>query len=126
MSPELASSPFFLAAVTLGALGAVLILAGIAARMRARALRFAIFYEPVYDDLLWPNTSSPPGMAPGRPAFLHAALTSPPGPDTVPAVGTVWARPPGSSALGLPPGAAEGLGFSLTRPPACFQSSYAR
>jgi len=42
MLPELASSSFFLVAVTLGALGAVLILAGIAALMRARALRFAM------------------------------------------------------------------------------------
>jgi hypothetical protein len=42
MSPELLSSPFFFAAVTLGALGATLILAGIAALMRARGMRFAL------------------------------------------------------------------------------------
>jgi hypothetical protein len=42
MSSELATSPFFLAAVTLGALGAILILAGIAALARARPLRFAL------------------------------------------------------------------------------------
>ena len=42
MSSELATSPFFLAAVTLGALGAILILAGIVALIRARPLRFAL------------------------------------------------------------------------------------
>ena len=42
MSSELATSPFFLAAVTLGALGAILILAGLAALMRKRPRRFAL------------------------------------------------------------------------------------
>ena len=42
MSSELATSPFFLAAVTLGALGAILILAGFAALMRRRPRRFAL------------------------------------------------------------------------------------
>ena len=42
MSSELATSPFFLAAVTLGALGAILILAGLAALMRRRPRRFAL------------------------------------------------------------------------------------
>jgi hypothetical protein len=41
MSPDLATSPFFLAAITLGTLGAVLLLAAIAALIRARLLRFA-------------------------------------------------------------------------------------
>jgi hypothetical protein len=42
MTPELAVSPFFIAAVTLGAIGAVLIGAGIAALAQARPLRFAL------------------------------------------------------------------------------------
>ena len=42
MTSELATSPFFLAAVTLGALGAILVLAGIVALIRARPLRFAL------------------------------------------------------------------------------------
>jgi hypothetical protein len=42
MSSELTTSPFFLAAIALGALGAILILAGIAALMRGRPLRFAL------------------------------------------------------------------------------------
>jgi hypothetical protein len=42
MPPELVISPFFLAAVALGTLGAILILAGLAALMRARPLRFAL------------------------------------------------------------------------------------
>src|SRR6266850_5720770 len=42
MSSELATSPFSLAAVTLGVLGAILLLAGIAALLRARPLRFAV------------------------------------------------------------------------------------
>ena len=42
MSSELTTSPFFLAAVILGALGAILILGGIAALMRGRPLRFAL------------------------------------------------------------------------------------
>jgi hypothetical protein len=41
MTSELTTSPFFLAAITLGTLGAILILAGVAALMRARPLRFA-------------------------------------------------------------------------------------
>jgi hypothetical protein len=42
MSSDLPTSPFFLAAVTLGTLGVVLIVAGIAALVRARPLRFAL------------------------------------------------------------------------------------
>ena len=42
MSPELTTSPFFIAAITLGTLGAILILAGIAALTRARALQFTL------------------------------------------------------------------------------------
>src|SRR5512132_2436428 len=42
MSSELATSPFFFAAVILGALGAILVLGGIAALMRGRPLRFAL------------------------------------------------------------------------------------
>jgi len=42
MSSELTTSPFFLAAVILGALGAILVLGGIAALMRGRPLRFAL------------------------------------------------------------------------------------
>ncbi|MGB7540993.1 MAG: hypothetical protein WA373_09505 [Burkholderiales bacterium] len=42
MSPQLAGSPFFIAAVALGALGAILILAGIASLLRLRPLRFAL------------------------------------------------------------------------------------
>ena len=40
MSSDLPTSPFFLAAIALGTLGAILILAGIAALVRARPLRF--------------------------------------------------------------------------------------
>jgi len=40
MLPELPASPFLVAAVVLAALGAILILAGIAALLRARLLRF--------------------------------------------------------------------------------------
>ena len=42
MSPELTTSPFFFAAITLGAMGVILILAGIAALTRASALQFAL------------------------------------------------------------------------------------
>jgi hypothetical protein len=42
MSSQLAGSPFFIAAVTLGTLGAILILAGIAALFRRRPLRFTL------------------------------------------------------------------------------------
>lgn len=42
MSPELATSPFVIAAVTLAIFGAILILAGIAALLRARLLRFSL------------------------------------------------------------------------------------
>jgi hypothetical protein len=42
MSPELATSPFLLAAIALATLGAILILAGIAALLRARPLRCAL------------------------------------------------------------------------------------
>jgi hypothetical protein len=42
MSSDLATSPFSLAAVVLAALGAILILAGIAALVRRRPLRFAL------------------------------------------------------------------------------------
>ncbi len=42
MSAELSASPFFLAAIVLAALGAILVLAGMAALFRARALRFAV------------------------------------------------------------------------------------
>jgi hypothetical protein len=42
MSSELITSPFYLAAITLGTLGAILIVAGIAALIRARPLRFAL------------------------------------------------------------------------------------
>ena len=42
MSPELPASPFFLTALALATLGAILILAGIAALLRARPLRFAV------------------------------------------------------------------------------------
>jgi hypothetical protein len=42
MSSDLPTSPFFLAAVTLGTLGVILIVAGIAALVRARPLRFAL------------------------------------------------------------------------------------
>jgi hypothetical protein len=42
MSPELTASPFFLAAIVLGALGAILILAGIVALVRGKPLRFAL------------------------------------------------------------------------------------
>ena len=42
MSSELTTSPFFLAAITLGTLGAILILAGLSALMRRRPLRFAL------------------------------------------------------------------------------------
>lgn len=41
MTPDLQGSPFFLAAIALGALGMILILAGIAALVRAKLLRFA-------------------------------------------------------------------------------------
>ncbi|HEY3196729.1 MAG TPA: hypothetical protein VGJ57_01855 [Nitrospirales bacterium] len=43
MSSELTTSPFFLAAIMLGTLGVILILAGIVAVMRARPLPFAIW-----------------------------------------------------------------------------------
>ena len=42
VTPELPASPFFLAAVALGALGAILVVAGVVALMRARPLRFAL------------------------------------------------------------------------------------
>jgi hypothetical protein len=42
MSSDLTASPFFLAGIVLGILGAILILAGIAALLRARALPFAL------------------------------------------------------------------------------------
>lgn len=42
MSSELPASPFFLTAIALATLGAILILAGIAALLRARPLRFAV------------------------------------------------------------------------------------
>ena len=42
MSPDLPTSPFFLAAIALGALGAILVVAGIASLVRARPLRFAL------------------------------------------------------------------------------------
>ena len=42
MSPELARSPFFIAAVTLAIFGAILILSGISALIRARLLRFSL------------------------------------------------------------------------------------
>jgi hypothetical protein len=42
MSPQLAESPFFIAALALGAFGAILVLAGIAALIRARPFRFAL------------------------------------------------------------------------------------
>ncbi len=42
MSSELTTSPFFFAAIVLGVLGLILILAGIAALTRARALQFAL------------------------------------------------------------------------------------
>jgi hypothetical protein len=42
MSSTLATSPFFLAAIVLGTVGAILILAGLAALMRAKPLRFAL------------------------------------------------------------------------------------
>jgi len=42
MTPELAVSPFFIAAATLGAIGAVLIGAGIAALAQARPVRFVL------------------------------------------------------------------------------------
>jgi hypothetical protein len=42
MSSDLPTSPFFLAAVTLGTLGVILIVAGIAALVRAKPLRFAL------------------------------------------------------------------------------------
>ena len=42
MPPDLATSPFFIAAVTLAIFGAILILAGIAALLRARLLRFSL------------------------------------------------------------------------------------
>jgi len=42
MTSQLAGSPFFIAAVGLGALGAILILAGIAALFRLRLLRFSL------------------------------------------------------------------------------------
>jgi hypothetical protein len=42
MSLDLPTSPFFIAAVTLGTLGVILIVAGIAALVRARPLRFAL------------------------------------------------------------------------------------
>jgi hypothetical protein len=42
MTSQLAGSPFFIAAVALGTLGAILILAGIAALFRLRPLRFTL------------------------------------------------------------------------------------
>jgi len=42
VSSELATSPFSLAAITLGVLGAILVLGGIVALVRARPLRFAV------------------------------------------------------------------------------------
>ena len=42
MSPQLAGSPFFIAALALGTFGAILILAGIWALLRLRLLRFAL------------------------------------------------------------------------------------
>ncbi len=42
VTPELSASPFFLAAIALGALGAILVVAGIASLVRARPLRFAL------------------------------------------------------------------------------------
>lgn len=42
VTPELPASPFFLAAIALGALGAILVVAGVVAPMRARPLRFAL------------------------------------------------------------------------------------
>ena len=42
MSPDLPTSPFFLAAIALGALGAILFVAGVVALVRARPLRFAL------------------------------------------------------------------------------------
>lgn len=42
MSPDLSTSPFFLAAVALGLLGGVLVVAGIAALFRLRPLKFAL------------------------------------------------------------------------------------
>jgi hypothetical protein len=42
LPPELSASPFFLAAIALGALGAILTVAGIVALVRARPLRFAL------------------------------------------------------------------------------------
>jgi hypothetical protein len=42
MLPELSSSPFLIAAALLGALGAILILAGLVALFRVRLLRFAL------------------------------------------------------------------------------------
>jgi hypothetical protein len=41
MASDLSDSPFFLAAIALGALGAILVLAGVAALVRATPLRFA-------------------------------------------------------------------------------------
>ncbi len=42
VTPELSTSPFLLAAIALGALGAILVVAGIASLVRARPLRFAL------------------------------------------------------------------------------------
>jgi hypothetical protein len=42
LTPELSASPFFLAAMALGALGAILMVAGIVALVRARPLGFAL------------------------------------------------------------------------------------
>jgi len=42
VTPELPASPFFLAAIALGVLGAILVVAGIVALVRARPLRFAL------------------------------------------------------------------------------------
>src|SRR6266540_7117683 len=42
MSPDLPTSPFFFAAIALGALGAILVFAGLVALVRARPLRFAL------------------------------------------------------------------------------------
>ena len=42
VTPELPASPFFLAAIALGALGAILVVAGVVALMWARPLRFVL------------------------------------------------------------------------------------
>jgi hypothetical protein len=42
VTPELSASPFFLAAIALGALGAILVVAGLVALVQPRPLRFAL------------------------------------------------------------------------------------